>query len=210
MYRPAHFREDRPDVLHAFVRRHPFGALVTGEGPRLTADHLPMELVTESGRAPVLRGHVARANPVWQTSPSGSPVLVIFGGADHYISPSWYATTAETGRVVPTWNYAVVHAHGILRWIDDPESLHALVTRLTDHHEAAQPDPWKVTDAPAAYVAEMIAGIVGFEIEVERLVGKFKASQNRNESDRAGVRRGLEAAGRSADDVAELLRSPQP
>jgi transcriptional regulator len=210
MYLPAHFREDRPEVLHDFVRRHPFGALVTGEAARLTADHLPMELVTEPGRAPVLGGHVSRANPVWQAWPSGSPVLVIFGGADQYISPSWYATTAETGCVVPTWNYAVVHAHGTLRWIDDPESLHALVTRLTDHHEASRPDPWKVTDAPEAYVAAMVEAIVGFEIEVERLEGKFKSSQNRNEPDRAGVRRGLEGSGRSAADVAELLRSPHP
>jgi transcriptional regulator len=145
---------------------------------------------------------------LWRDLDVSTPVLVIFGGADQYISPSWYPTKAETGRVVPTWNYAVVHAHGRLRWIEEADRVHALVTALTDQHEAARPTPWKVTDAPLPYVNQMIAAIVGFEIEIDRLEGKFKASQNRNVTDRAGVREGLEATGRAAADVAELLRSP--
>ena len=209
MYLPRHFREDRPEVLYEFIRRHPLGALVTGSGVDLTADHLPMQLVMESGDTAMLRGHIARANPVRHRLADAAPVLVIFGGADQYISPSWYPSKKETGEVVPTWNYAVVHAHGRLRWIEDAAGLLALVTSLTDHHEATQASPWKVTDAPVSYIDELVGAIVGFEVQIDRLEGKFKASQNRSSADRAGVREGLESAGRTSDEITELLQSPE-
>jgi len=209
MYQPEHFREDRREVLHAFIRRHPLGALVSMGAAGLTADHIPMELVARDGSDGVLRGHLARANPLWRSVPAEASVLVIFGGADRYVTPSWYATKHETGRVVPTWNYAVVHAHGRLRFIDDPAWLHGLVSGLTDAHEARLTTPWKVTDAPDDYVAQMVSAIVGFEIEIDHLTGKFKASQNRNAADREGVLAGLEADGLAADEVGELLRAPE-
>ena len=131
MYQPEHFREDRREVLHAFIRRHPLGALVSMGAAGLTADHIPMELVARDGSDGVLRGHLARANPLWRSVPAEASVLVIFGGADRYVTPSWYATKHETGRVVPTWNYAVVHAHGRLRFIDDPAWLLQHVVGLT-------------------------------------------------------------------------------
>lgn len=206
MYLPVHFREDRLDVLHGFVERHPLGTLIASRNGELTADHVPMLLARDQGAKGTLRGHVARANPLWRTAGDGTDVLVIFQGADAYVSPSWYPSKKEHGQVVPTWNYAVVHARGRIHWFADAPRLHALVCALTDHHELAKPEPWAVTDAPESYVASMLKAIVGFEIGISELVGKFKSSQNRSDTDRNGVRDGLQP--RDDNDLNELVRPP--
>ena len=208
MYLPAHFREDRLDVLHEFIERHPLGTLVAATSGNLTADHLPMLLARTERAKGTLHGHVARANPLWKSTAAGSEVLVIFGGADAYVSPSWYAEKALTGKVVPTWNYAVAHVRGRIRFFDDATRLHALVSSLTDHHERPQLSPWSVDDAPEPYVQAQLRAIVGFEIEILEIVGKFKASQNRSAADRAGVRDALSVA-HGAADLDELLRDPR-
>ncbi|MBS0393748.1 MAG: FMN-binding negative transcriptional regulator [Proteobacteria bacterium] len=207
MYLPKHFQEDRPEVLAAFIRAHPLAMLVTLDGARAEVDHVPMLLsAAEPWR---LRGHVARANAVTSRAPDGTEVLVVFRGVDHYITPSWYPQKRVDGRVVPTWNYSVVHVRGRIRWSSDASELHGLVTTLTDTHESSRPAPWAVDDAPADYVAAMLRAIVGFEIEVESMVGKFKASQNRSEADRAGVASGLAAEGLDPALAAEVLRDPR-
>jgi transcriptional regulator len=207
MYLPNHFREDRAEVLAAFVRAHPLGMLVTLDGGRPTVNHLPM--LIEDGPGARLRGHVARANEVASRVADGEEVLVVFGGADHYITPSWYAAKRVDGKVVPTWNYSVVHVRGRIRWFDAPDRLRSLVDTLTGTHEAARSAPWSVSDAPADYVAAMLKAIVGFEIAVESMTGKFKASQNRNEADRDGVVRGLAETGVAAAAASELVREPR-
>ena len=199
MYLPSHFREDRVPVLHALIRAHPLATLVTLGPDGLVANHIPME-IDPGGAFGVLRGHVSRANPLWQSARLDVDALAIFQGAQGYVTPAWYATKAETGKVVPTWNYAVVHASGPLRAIDDPAWLRDLVGRLTDHHEgrrraAGGGAPWRVTDAPDDYVERQLHGIVGIEIRLAQLEGKWKMSQNRTAEDRAAVVAGLRAAG---------------
>jgi transcriptional regulator len=206
MYLPAHFREDRLDVLHEFIERHPLGTLVAVPNGELTADHLPMLLARAEGAKGTLHGHVARSNPLWKSTAAGSEVLVIFGGVDAYISPSWYAEKALTGKVVPTWNYAVCHVRGRIEFHDDASRLHALVSALTSRHEQTQPSPWSVEDAPEAYVQAQLRAIVGFQIQIGDIVGKFKASQNKSDADRVGVRDALES--RHAGDADELVRAP--
>jgi transcriptional regulator len=208
MYRPAHFREDRPELLEAFVAAHPLGALVLATPGGLVANHIPMLLVRDAAGHAVLRGHVARANELWRVVAAGAPALVLFGGAQHYVTPSWYPSKRATGEVVPTWNYAVVHAHGPIRFIADRDWLLTLVGTLTDRNERQRIAPWRVADAPAAYLERMLGAIVGFEIAVERLEGKFKASQNRTAEDRAGVATGLAADGVGAPERDELVRHP--
>jgi transcriptional regulator len=198
VYTPPHFREERVAVLHALLREYPLATLVTRGPDGLCADHIPMEV--EPGGPDglgVLRGHVARANPVWREA-AGGDALAVFQGPSGYVTPSWYPAKAAHGQVVPTWNYAVVHAHGPLRAIDDREWLRAFVTRLTERHEGGRAAPWHVTDAPADYVERMLGGIVGLELTVRRLEGKWKVSQNRDAADRAGVVAGLRAAGDAA------------
>ena len=189
MYLPAHFEQHDPQAMAGLMREHPLAALVSQGTEGLTADHLPLEFDDASR---TLRGHVARANPLWRSA-DGQPVLAIFRGAQAYVTPSWYPSKAATHKVVPTWNYAVVHAHGTLHAVDDAPWLHELVTRLTQHHEAPRAAPWAVGDAPADYVQQMLRAIVGIEVRVTRLVGKWKVSQNRSASDREGVAAGLEA-----------------
>ena len=203
MYLPKHFEETRIETLRELIRAHPLGALVTLTPGGLDANHVPFELDPDPAPFGTLRGHVARANPVWREPSRDVEALVIFQGPGAYISPALYPTKAETGRVVPTWNYAVVHAHGPLRAVDDREWLRSFVTRLTDRHESTRSDPWQVTDAPAEYVDQMLGAIVGLEIPLTRLVGKWKMSQNRPPADRAGVVEGLSRAG---DPVADLVR----
>ena len=197
MYVPDHFREDRPQVLQDAMRRIGFATLVT-EG--LEANHLPM-LLQECDGGHVLRGHVARANPVWKKGEGEA--LAIFLGPHAYVSPNWYPSKAETGKAVPTWNYIAVHAKGAIRWIQDGEWLRANVTALSQAHEAGQPSPWQVSDAPASYVESLLRAIVGFELTIESLQGKYKLSQNRDAVDRAGVRDAFEREGR--DDIARLM-----
>lgn len=209
MYLPAHFREDRPEVLDAFIVAHPLGLLVTMQDGRPTIDPIPMRLEVRADGTRRLRGHVARGNAAASAVPSASEVLVMFGGANQYISPSWYASKAVDGRVVPTWNYSIVEVRGRITWYRDREPLLDLVKLLTDHHEGKRADPWKVGDAPEDYIEGMLKAIVGFDIEVDARVGKFKASQNRSEADRSGVAAGLLAIGSDATAAAELVRHPQ-
>ena len=189
MYQPAHFVENDPDTLLALMRGSPFATLVHCAGGELAAELLPLEVdrVDDTWR---LTGHVARANPLWKTA-HAQPVLAVFQGAQAYVSPNWYPAKARHGKVVPTWNYTVVQAHGRLRAIEDRDWLHALVSRLTRHHEGGRDAPWHVTDAPSDYIETMLGAIVGIEIEVTRLEGKFKLSQNRADEDRLGVVQGL-------------------
>ncbi len=209
MYTPEHFRESRPGVLHAFIGRHPLGLLLAPTTAVLTADAIPMQLVAGADGQAQLRGHLARANPLWRALPAGTSVLVVFTGAVHYVSPAWYVSKQQGGRVVPTWNYAQVQARGPIRFIEDAPWLAAQIESLTDEHERSRPDRWRVSDAPADYLAGMLRGIVGFEIDIEALEGKFKASQNRSAADRAGVRRGLAASGVGTADLEELCREPE-
>lgn len=196
MYLPTAFEEHRPEALHALMRAHPLGTLVAHGPDGLDANHIPFELDTAVGPHGLLRAHVARANPVWQQA-GDTEVLVIFHAADGYISPNWYPSKPEHHRHVPTWNYAVVHAHGVLRVRDDERFLRGLVARLTREHEARsqQQKPWKMGDAPTDYIDGLLKAIVGLEIEVSRLVGKYKLGQNREERDRLGAAAGLEGLG---------------
>lgn len=189
MYLPKHFEQSDPDALHALMRAHPLAMLVSTGDDGVTADHLPLEFDAETS---TLRGHVARANPLWRHA-DGQTVLAVFRGPEAYVSPSWYPSKVEHHKVVPTWNYAVVHAHGTLQALDDAPWLHALVSRLTAHREGSRPQPWAVDDAPADYVQQMLRAIVGIQIPVTRLVGKWKVSQNRSAADREGVAEGLAA-----------------
>ena len=189
MYLPKHFEQTDPAALRSLMREHPLAALVTPGDDGPTADHVPLEYLPDAGPHGTLRGHVARANPLWKKA--GSEVLAIFSGPQAYITPSWYPSKAEHHKVVPTWNYTVVHAHGRLRAIDDAPWMHALVSGLTAHHEAPRAAPWAVADAPDDYVQQMLRAIVGIEIVVTKLVGKWKVSQNRPEPDRLGVAAGL-------------------
>ncbi len=206
MYLPQKFSERRLDVLHDFIERHPLGMVVSVVDGTPVVDHVPTLLARDSGSNGTLQGHVARANPLWRSASNGAEVLVVFHGADAYISPSGYPSKRTDGKVVPTWNYSVVHARGTIRFIDDESWLHQLVSQLADRFERDRPAPWAVSDAPADYVSAMLRAIVGFEIELTELVGKFKASQNRSDGDRAGVRDTLGAAGVGGLD--ELVREP--
>ena len=195
MYIPQHYTETRLEALHALMRTHPLATIVTTSRSGPVANHVPLELDPTAGPNGTLRGHVARVNPVWHDHAADQPVLVIFQGPQAYVSPAWYPSKRTDPRVVPTWNYAVVHAYGRATIIHDRAWLHELVTRLTSHHERDRPEPWHVTDAPPDYVERMLHGIVGFEIPIERLEGKWKMSQNHPTANRAGVVDGLRSAG---------------
>ena len=194
MYVPAHFEETRPEVLHQLIREHPLAALVTLGADGLNANHIPLELDPAPAPLGTLRGHVARGNPVWRDFSREVEALAVFQGPQAYISPSWYPTKRETGKVVPTYNYIVVHAYGPMRVIEDRAWLRGLVGRLTERYEAGSAEPWKVTDAPADFVEQMLGAIVGVEIPLTRLVGKWKVSQNRPAADREGVAAALSGA----------------
>ncbi|WNL45065.1 FMN-binding negative transcriptional regulator [Dyella sp. BiH032] len=199
MYLPRSFQETREDALRALIRSYPFATVVTTGETGVTANHLPLELV--DGR---LHGHVARVNELAEAG--GTEVLAIFQGPDAYVSPNWYPSKHETGREVPTWNYAVVHVRGTLRVVEDKAWLRALLDRLTDRHEAAQAQPWRVDDAPADHVDKMLGAIVGLDIAIERIEAKFKLSQNHPARNRAGVVEGLrERAHRHDRDLADLM-----
>ena len=198
MYLPAHFAETRPDELHAIVREHPLGMLVTHSSSGLDANHLPFELDPDRGPVGTLLAHIARANPLWTEISSGAEVMVVFRGPQGYISPSWYPSKHEAHRQVPTWNYEVVHAHGRLRFVDDDKFVRGLVARLTHRHEASEPQPWKMGDAPRDYLERMLSSIVGIEVELTRLEGKRKLSQNREARDREGASRALQERGHHA------------
>lgn len=191
MYLPKHFEQPDRDALVALMRERPLATLVLAAPDGPTADLIPLEYTADAGEHGTLRGHVARANPLWKHA--GAQALAVFSGPDAYVSPNWYPSKREHGKVVPTWNYAMVQARGTLRAVDDAPWLRALVGRLTDRHEAAQPQPWSVNDVPEDYVQQMLRAIVGIEIELASLVGKWKVSQNRSAADREGVAQGLQA-----------------
>lgn len=196
MYVPAHFDEPRAEALHELIVQHPLGILFTNGESGLDANHIPFELKAAQGQFGVLQAHVARSNPVWQDVKNGDEVLVVFRGAEAYISPTWYPSKHETHKQVPTWNYKVVHAHGRITLHDDERYVRGLVALLTRTHESSQPEPWKMTDAPKDYIASMLKAIVGVEIEITRLVGKFKLSQNKEARDIRGAGQALKDSGK--------------
>lgn len=200
MYLPSHFAEHDRAALEQLIERHPLGILVTRQGGLLDADHLPFELDAAAG---LLRAHVARGNPLWREA-DGSEVLAIFRGAEAYVSPSGYPSKHETHRQVPTWNYQVVHVRGRLRAVDDVRFVRGLVGRLTRRHEAGEAQPWKMADAPRDYLEQMLAAVVGIEIEIAELSGKFKLSQNKDARDRRGAADALQARG--ASELASAMR----
>ena len=195
MYIPKFNEETRVPVIHKLMRSHPLASLVTFGASGLFASQLPMVLDERAAPFGMLRCHVSRANAQWKDFDPDVQALAIFSGAEHYISPAWYAEKQATGKVVPTWNYVVVHAYGYLKVMDDVAWLRAHVESLTKIHEAGMQKPWAVSDAPEEYVAPMLKGIVGLEMKIERLEGKWKLSQNRSEEDRRGVVEGLEDDG---------------
>jgi transcriptional regulator len=197
MYQPKHFIESRPDVLQALMQRHPFATVVWQGAEGLTAEHLPL-LWQDGGAHGVLIGHVARANPVWQQA-NGAAVMAVFHGPQHYISPNWYPSKAEHHKAVPTWNYAVVHAHGRLSVMNDVETKRMIVSALTRTHEQTQAHPWQLSDAPEDYIAQMLHAIVGVQMVIERLEGKWKVSQNQPVSNREGVIAGLQQMAHSTE-----------
>ena len=212
MYQPSLFREERIDVMHDLMRSFPFATLVTHESGGLTAHHLPVVLKTngvlkqDDTERGTLHGHVARENPLWRDG-AGAEVLVIFYGPQHYITPSWYPSKKEHGKVVPTWNYAVVHAFGPMRVHDNADWIREHLEDLVTQQEASRNQPWAVDDAPEDFIAAMLKGIVGFEVPIERLTGKWKVSQNRGETDRAGVISGLKSEGTPYSvEMADLIR----
>lgn len=219
MYLPSHFAESRPEVLHTLLRNHPLGLLLTQNAATdahgfqaLQADAIPFMLDTARGAQSSPHGtlvaHVARANPLWRAARTDAESVVVFQGVQAYVSPAWYPTKAETGKVVPTWNYVIVEVRGRLRVIDDIAWVNKLVSTLTDRHEAQRASvagetvAWKVSDAPDDYVATMQRAIVGIEIDITSIKGKGKVSQNRSAADRAGVAAGLARHG--AADLAAL------
>lgn len=209
MYLPTHFAETRPEVLQAALRDHPLGLLITQDGAH-ALDANPIPFLLDAGRGPhgTLRGHVARANPVWREARRDAESLVVFQGPQAYVSPGWYPSKAEHGKAVPTWNYVTVAARGTLRVVDDRDWLRGLVGELTARHEAAQAVPWHVDDAPPDYIDAMLAAIVGIEIELVSLQGKWKTSQNRPAKDREGVAQALRR--QDGDDAAAMAALVEP
>ncbi len=207
MYQPAAFREERTGVMHALIREYPLATLVTQAVGTLEANHLPLLIDAEPAPNGTLRGHVARANPLWRQLHEGNEALAVFQGPQAYVTPSWYPTKRETGKVVPTWNYAVVHARGSLVVHDDRAWLRDLVSRLTDQQEAPLARPWGIADAPADYIEQMLGAIVGIEIRITRLEGKWKISQNRGAADREGVAAGFAEGGDAAAQAMSALVS---
>jgi len=216
MYQPAHFVENRPELLQRLIREHPFGLLVTDSASGLAANGMPFVFDADpAGGTGVLRAHVARANPVWKEARGDRESLVVFQGPQGYVSPAWYPSKAEHGKVVPTWNYIVVQGRGPVRFVEDRDWLRAFVGRLTDAHEAGRIEAeggggapaWAVTDAPDDYVETMLKAIVGVEIRLTSLVGKWKMSQNRSRADRDGVAEGLaQSPGEVAAALAQAVR----
>lgn len=202
MYVPPAFREERPEILKALIRAHPLATLVTAGAGGLEANLVPFVLA-ETPQGDVLRAHMARTNDQFASLRTADEALVIFQGPEAYITPAWYATKQEHGKVVPTWNYVVVQARGRPRVIDEPAWLLAQIHQLTERQEAGRPDPWSVADAPADYVAAQLRAIAGLEIPVSRIEGKWKASQNQPEANRRGVVDGLRE--HAADAMAAIV-----
>ncbi len=208
MYVPNHFKEDRVPELHAQIRAIGFGSLITNSADGMEASHVPMLIDPEPGPLGTLRGHIARGNGQWKRAAQGfngggGEALVTFLGPDAYVTPNWFPSKRETGKVVPTWNYIAIHAYGPLHFFEDKAPLLDIVTRLTNLHEGKRKKPWAVTDAPADYIDAMLKAIVGFELPIARLEGKWKLSQNKSTADVAGIRDGL--AAEKDEDTAALV-----
>jgi transcriptional regulator len=202
MYIPGHFEESRTDILHELIARNPLGILVTHGDDGLDANHIPFALDKDEGPLGTLHAHVARANPVWQRA-NGCDVLAVFRAGDAYISPNWYPSKHEFHRQVPTWNYRVAHAFGRLLVHDDERFARGMVARLTRTHEAAQSHPWKMSDSPREFIDAMVKEIVGIEIRITRLTGKFKLSQNKEVRDALGAGQALKAQG--DDEIGDAM-----
>lgn len=204
MYCPVPFIEDRPDVLRDLIDQYPLATIVASTGAGLVANHIPLLYVDAEGTPGKLIGHTARNNPLWRTSPNAE-VLLIFNGPSAYISPNWYASKRESARVVPTWNYAVVHVYATLRAIHEPDALLRMLSRLTDRHEAGQSHPWRVDDAPAEFTQALLEHIVGLEFRISRIEGKFKMSQNQAEDNQRSIAVGLDEAGGEGTKATAML-----
>ncbi|MFT4435447.1 FMN-binding negative transcriptional regulator [Caballeronia sp. 15715] len=209
MYLPAHFDESRKDVMHALIAGNPFGSLISHGKSGLDANHIPFELASNEGDLGVLHAHVARSNPLWQDVVDGDEVLVIFRAGDAYISPTWYPSKHEAHKQVPTWNYVVVHAHGRITIRDDEKYVRSVVARLTRTHEATEPQPWKMGDAPRDYIDTMLKSIVGLQIDITRLTGKSKLGQNKEARDIRGAGDALKARGNDRIGDAMLERAAE-
>jgi len=205
MYQPPAFREDRIDVQHALIRAHPQGLLITAGPAGLLANLFPFLLDAAGAEKGTLRLHMARANPQWRDLEQVDECLVVFQGPQGYVTPSWYATKRESGKVVPTWNYATVHAWGRPRVMNDDRWLRRQLDDLTASRERLREAPWKVDDAPEDFVAMQMRAIVGIEIPISRIEGKWKMSQNRPEADRQGVIEGFRATGEAGAEIAALV-----
>jgi len=205
LYLPAYFEESRTGALHELMRSHPLATLVTSGESTIFANHIPVETLSEPAPLGIIRGHIARANPLWRDYRADSEALAIFQGPQAYISPSFYPSKRENGEVVPTWDYAVVHARGPLQFVQDSVWLRALVSGLTRAHEAPRSEPWEVDDAPPPYIEKMLSKIVGFELPIVKLTGKFKLSQNHSAANRGGVVQGLQTGGTDAREIAQML-----
>ncbi len=207
MYVPKLLEETDPDVLHGLIRTHPLGMWVTQANGELVANHIPFLLDAGRGRHGTLVAHVARANPVWESFSTTVQSLIVFRGAETYITPSWYPSKQAHGRAVPTWNYAVVHVSGMPRAITDRDWLLQFVSRLTDTQEGSRAQPWKVADAPSDHIDRLLANIVGVEIPIDRIVGKWKANQPSPAADKLGVIAGLLDRGDAqAQEMAALVQ----
>lgn len=210
MFQPPIFREERTEVMQAMMRKHPFATLISTMAGCPQADHLPLVLRDGGRGMGILEGHMAVANPLWRNAEAGIRVLAVFQGPQGYVTPSWYPSKAEHGRVVPTWNYVVVHARGTLQFCREPEWLMEHLTQLTAQHETGRELPWSVGDAPTEFIMRQLRGLVGFDIVIEELTGSWKVSQNRSDADRDGVVAGLEAQATSqAHALAELVRETE-
>jgi transcriptional regulator len=198
MYVPAHFDEPRRDVLYELIEQAPLGIFFTHGRSGMDANHIPFHLARDEGASGVLHCHVARANPVWQDIATGDEVLIVFRAADAYISPNWYPSKREFKKQVPTWNYRVVHAHGRATIRDDERYVRTVIARLTKSHEAVQADPWKMSDSPRDFIDMMVKNIVGIEVEITKLVGKMKLSQNKEARDILEAGETLKARGHDA------------
>ena len=210
MYLPPHFEETRPEVLHEFIRANPLGLLVTMDEAGLVANPIPFLLQPQRGEHGTLIGHVARANPLWRATRGDVEALIVFQGAQGYVSPGWYPSKREHGKVVPTWNYSVVQARGMLVVHDSVEAVRRVVESLTTKHEAVQAQPWSPADAPADYLQRMLGMIVAIELPIRTLVGKIKLSQNRGTADRVGTEAGLRGQGNQALAAAMQALREQP
>lgn len=204
MYEPTHFVEDNLETIHALIRAHPLGLLISSDSDDLQANAVPFILKAEAGPKGVLKAHVARANPQWQHLKDGARALVVFQGPDAYVTPSWYAAKKEHGKVVPTWNYAMVQVRGTVTVHEHPDWLMPQITALTGEHEGGRAEPWALTDAPERFVEMQMRAIVGIEIAIEDIRGKWKVSQNRSVADQAGVADGYD--GQDRPDMSALVR----